>query len=96
MRAAALRIELRIPDVRSLKEKRHRVKSVMSRLSHSFPVGVAEVGFHDQWQRTTIGAALVAADQGRLERVIHMLQRSLLEHADVELIEIGVSYMEES
>ena len=96
MYAAALRLELRIPGVRSLKEKRGRLKALATTLTETFPVAVGEVGHQDQWQRATLGAALVAAQAGQLERVIHSVQRLLLEHPEVELIEMGVAYLEES
>ena len=32
---------------------------------------------------------------GRLEQLIHSVQRAMLDHQDVELLEMGVSYMEE-
>jgi uncharacterized protein YlxP (DUF503 family) len=93
--AAALRLELRIPAARSLKEKRRILKALSATLSNSFPVAVSEVGFQDQWQRATLGVALVAAQAGQLERVIHALARVLREHPDVELLEMGISYLEE-
>ena len=95
MHAAALRLELRIPAVRSLKEKRRILKALMSQLSSAFPVAVAEVGFQDQWRRATVGAALVGAQAGHLERVIHAVQRVVSQHPEVELLEMGVSYLEE-
>jgi uncharacterized protein len=93
--AAALRLEIRIPDVRSLKEKRHVVKGLCSLLTDTFPVAVSEVGFQDQWQRCTLGVALVAPQAGHLERLIHSVPRLLREHPDIELLEVGVSYLEE-
>jgi len=96
MHAAALRLEIRIPGVHSLKEKRGRIKALSAMLTQRFPVAVSEVDHQDQWQRATLGAALVAAGAGHLERVIHSVQRALLDHPDVELIEMGISYLEES
>ena len=95
MHAAALRLEIRIPGVRSLKEKRHVVKSLAAALSAAFPVAVSEIGFQDQWQRATLGVAMVAPQAGHLERLIHAVPRLLREHPDVELLEVGVSYLEE-
>ncbi|MBU1492748.1 MAG: DUF503 domain-containing protein [Actinomycetota bacterium] len=95
MHAAALRLELRIPGVRSLKAKRGVLKAVSSMLSTTFPVAVSEVDHQDQWQRATLGVALVAPQASQLERLIHAIQRTMLEHQDVELIEMGVSYLEE-
>jgi len=95
MHAAALRLELRIPGVRSLKAKRGVLKAVSSMLSTRFPVAVSEVDHQDQWQRATLGVAMVAPQAGRLERLIHAVQRAMIDHPDVELIEVGVAYLEE-
>ena len=95
MHAAALRVELRLPGARSLKGKRRVLKGLMSTLAASFPVAVSEVGFQDQWQRATLGVALVAPQAGQLERLIHAVSRLLREHPEVELLEVGVSYLEE-
>ena len=95
MHAAALRLELRIPGVRSLKAKRGVLKALLSMLSTKFPVAVSEVDHQDQWQRATLGVAMVAPQSSQLERLIHAVQRAMLEHQDVELIEVGVAYMEE-
>ena len=96
MHAAAVRVELRIPEVRSLKAKRRVLKALSAQLTTTFPVAVSEVGFQDQWKRATLGVALVAPQAGQLERLIHAVQRLLLDHPDVELLEIGVSHLEES
>ena len=95
MHAAALRVEIRIPDARSLKDKRRVVKGLSNTLAATFPVAVSEVGFQDQWQRATLGLAMVAPQAGQLERLIHAVERLLREHPDVELLEVGVSYLEE-
>lgn len=95
MHAAALRLEIRIPEVHSLKEKRRVLKGVMGSLAASFPVAVSEVDFQEQWQRATLGVALVAPQAGQLDRIIHRVQQVLRERPDVELLEVGVSYLEE-
>ena len=95
MHAAALRLEIRIPGARSLKEKRHVVKGLSAALAATFPVAVSEVGFQDQWQRATLGVAMVAPQAGQLERLILAVSRLVREHPEVELLEAGVSYLEE-
>ncbi|MCB2224955.1 MAG: DUF503 domain-containing protein [Actinobacteria bacterium] len=91
-----MRLELRIPGVRSLKAKRRVLQQVTAMLARTFPVAVSEVGFQDQWQRSTLGVAAVAPQAGHLERLIHAVQRTMLDHGDVELLEVGVAYLEES
>ena len=95
MHAAALRLEIRIPGAHSLKDKRRVLKNLSAMLAGAFPVAVSEVGFQDQWQRATLGIAMVAPQAGQLERLIHAIPRALREHPDIELLEVGVSYLEE-
>ncbi len=95
MHAAAIRVELRIPDVRSLKEKRSRMRAIKTLLTSKFPVGVAEVGYQDAWQRATIGVSAVAAQAGQVTRILHSVERTL-DHMDgIEVLEVGTSWMEE-
>jgi uncharacterized protein YlxP (DUF503 family) len=96
MHAAALRLELRINDARSLKAKRRVVKSLSAKLASTFPVAVAEIDHQDLWQRATLGVALVAPQAGQLQRLIHSVQRAVLEQPDAELLEMGVAHLEES
>ena len=95
MHAAALRAELRIPAVRSLKEKRHRLSMVTTDLRKSFPaIGISEVDFQDQWQRATIGVVAVAPQSGHLVRLLHGIERQLESRPDVELLEVAISHLE--
>ena len=95
MHVAALRAELRIPAVRSLKEKRHRLSMVTTDLRRSFPaIGISEVDHQDEWQRATIGVVAVAPHAGHLQRLLHSIERQLDGRPDVELLEVGISHLE--
>ena len=59
------RIELHMPEARSLKEKRSVVRSVCQRVQNQFHIAVAEVDSLDLHQKATIGFAVVSND-GRL------------------------------
>jgi uncharacterized protein YlxP (DUF503 family) len=65
MTVGSCKIELRIPDSGSLKDKRRVVKSIKDRVQARFNVGIAEVDRLDDWQRATLGVAAVSND-GRL------------------------------
>ncbi|MGC8587417.1 MAG: DUF503 domain-containing protein [Hydrogenobaculum sp.] len=56
-------IDFYIPDALSLKEKRHYVRSIKDKLVSNFKISVSEVDFHDSWQRSRIGAAVVGVDK---------------------------------
>jgi hypothetical protein len=91
---AALRLELRIRDAHSLKEKRHVIKGLSSHLARTFNVAVAEVDHQDLWNRATLGVAVVAPDASQLDRILHSVQRHMRERTDAELIGVSVSYLE--
>jgi uncharacterized protein YlxP (DUF503 family) len=95
MHTAALRVELRLPDVHSLKEKRHRMSMLTTDLRKAFPsAGVSEVGFQEQWQRTTFGVAIVTSEASHLQRLISGVRRFYEDRPDAELLEVDVSFLE--
>lgn len=94
MHAVALRIELRIRGARSLKEKRHTVKSVTTQLASTFGVAVAEVDDQDKWQKLTLGVAAVSAEAGHLTRMVHSIERWLERRDDVEVLAVQATPLE--
>jgi uncharacterized protein len=79
MVVGVLRIELLIPGVESLKEKRMVLRSLKDRLKNNFNISVSEVGMQDKWQRAVLGAAGVSGDKaylnGQLDKVIDYIER---------------------
>ena len=73
-----LQIDLSIEKARSLKEKRHVVKSILDRLRAGFNVSAAELDDLDLHQRAGLGFTAVANDadyvRGLLQKVLSHLQ----------------------
>ena len=69
-RVAVGTVELHLPDVGSLKEKRHALKGVKEKVRHRFEVSVAEVDHHDSWQRATLAVACVSPDSRHANEVV--------------------------
>lgn len=63
-------ITLELAGVRSLKEKRSIVKSLVVRLRREFNLSVAEVDGHDVWGTAVIGLAAVGNDKAYLHRLL--------------------------
>jgi hypothetical protein len=57
-----LSIHLHLPTCASLKEKRGRIKPLISRLHREFNVSVAEMDLQDKWQEAVIACAMVNSD----------------------------------
>lgn len=53
-------LELHLPGVLSLKEKRSILKSMLVRLHNQFNISAAEVDHHDVWQSALIAFAVVS------------------------------------
>ena len=53
----AATIDLDLPGVASLKEKRGILKSLIARLHKTFDIAAAEVDYHDAWQSAMLGVA---------------------------------------
>lgn len=69
-RVALGTVELHLPDVESLKEKRHVLKGLKEKVRHRFEVAVAEVDHHDMWQRATLAVACVSHDSRHANEVV--------------------------
>jgi uncharacterized protein YlxP (DUF503 family) len=69
-----LTLELRLEESHSLKEKRHVVESLKSRLRNKFNVSVAEIDYQDLWQRAVIAAVTVSADHTHAEKVLRSVE----------------------
>ena len=72
---ATLTIHLHLPACASLKEKRGRIKPLMSRLGREFNISVAELDLHDRWQEAVIGCAMIGNGRGHLEAAMQSVVR---------------------
>ncbi len=94
MSIGLLTIHLHLPGCSSLKEKRSKIKPVLSRLRREFNVATAELDLQDVWQDALIGCVTLSSDtaqnQRLLQQVIDFTERSwpnleLIDHR-IELI----------
>ena len=88
------RFDLRLPGCRSLKQKRHVLKTLTAAIRAKFDVAVAEVDHQDLWQRTTLAVAAVAAETYHLRRVLHEVEKLVDRWAETELIDVDVSVLD--
>jgi len=88
MPVALLSIHLRLPACSSLKEKRGRLKPLLSRLHREFNVSVTEMEYQDVWQDALIACAVVNSDMATAQRELQRLL-AWIEHSwpDVEVVD---------
>jgi uncharacterized protein YlxP (DUF503 family) len=89
------KLDLRIPENHSLKEKRHVLRKLIDRVRTRFNVAISEVGDNDLWQRAQMGFCTVGNDRrhinSSLDKVIHFIeQMNLVEmvRTEIEIISL--------
>jgi len=87
----ACTIQLYLPGVFSLKEKRGVLKPLLNQLRRQFEVAAAEIGNQDTWQSADIAVVAVSNDTGHiyavLEKVVHWIEG---EYRGVEVLDWAV------
>jgi len=87
-----LSVELHFPEAGSLKGKRKYVKSAKAQLQNRFGASVAEVDFHELWQRSQLTLSCVAREEREVVRLLDEAERYLhgqefeLVRADREIV----------
>jgi uncharacterized protein YlxP (DUF503 family) len=81
-----IEFDILLGDVHSLKEKRSIVRPMLAELKRRFEVSVAEVGEHEQYRRTRLGAGLVAGDRAHLIEVLAAVEHFVAGRPEIELL----------
>jgi uncharacterized protein YlxP (DUF503 family) len=81
-----IEFDILLGDVQSLKEKRSVIRPLLAEIKRRYDVSVAEVGFHDQYRRSQVGAGLVAADRAHLVEVLDAVERLVAGRPEIELL----------
>ena len=81
-----IELDILLGDVQSLKEKRSVIRPLLADIKRRYDVSVAEVGYHDQYRRSQVGAGLVAADRAHLVEVLDAVERFVAGRPEIELL----------
>ena len=92
-RVALGMVELHLPDVDSLKGKRHVLKGLKERVRARFECSVAEVDHQDIWQRATLAIAYVSADARHANEVISKAMDFIEDHVEGHVLDTSVEIL---
>ena len=92
-RVALGMVELHLPHVGSLKDKRHVLKGLKERVRARFEVSVAEVDHQDVWQRATLAVAYVSADARHANEVVSKAMDFIEDHVEGRVLETFVEIL---
>jgi len=68
-----LTLHIHLPGCTSLKEKRRRIKPLLSRLHREFNISIAEMDDLDSWQEAVIACALISNHNGYTQRSLQKI-----------------------
>jgi uncharacterized protein YlxP (DUF503 family) len=86
-------VEIWIPEVHSLKEKRGILSRLIKRTQHEFNISIAEVGLNDTWKRACIGFSIVGNDRIVVEKKMALVVRFIEDLNLGEVVDIHQEYM---
>lgn len=92
-RVALGMVELHLPDVGSLKGKRHVLKGLKEKVRARYEVAVAEVDYQDLWQRATLAVVYVSADARHASEVVSKAMDFIEDHVEGRVIESFVEVL---
>jgi uncharacterized protein len=81
------RIDVHLPGVRSLKEKRALLRAATAALA-DLGCSVAEVGAQDRWQRAVLGVACAASSATGVDRVLDRLVAVIERDPRLEVLDV--------
>ena len=87
MRIAVMTFRLHAEWVRSLKEKRMIVKSLIARLQNRFHVSAAEIDEQDTLQIIVIGAAAIAPHSAQADSLMDQISEFVETSAEATVLE---------
>lgn len=85
---ATAELDILIEGSQSLKDKRRILNSIFKRLKNKFNLALAEIDYHDLWQRSIVGIACISNSSTQSESQIDAIIRFLDEEMDLEIIDI--------
>jgi len=83
-----LRLRLHFPGCRTLKDKRHIIKSLNQRVRQIFQVAVAEVGDQDRPAFCELEIAGVANRRAQIHKVLTAVSRTYEQRPDIQIIDV--------
>jgi|SRR6266852_3234690 uncharacterized protein YlxP (DUF503 family) len=86
-------VQMHLPGVSSLKEKRQVLRSLKDRLREHYNVAVAEVDHQDLWQRATLAIVGIASARVPLEQTFSSIEGELQRRVPGEILSCDVEYL---
>jgi hypothetical protein len=88
-----LTVELFLPQVNSLKNKRHILKSVTTRVRNKFNVSISETGNNDLWQRASLSCCIVTNEASYANQVMSKVISEIGRNLEGEILDYQTTFV---
>ncbi len=95
MAVGSLRLDLHVPQARSLKDKRAEIRPLIDGLRNRFHVAAGETEFQDQWQRAVITVAAVSASVRHVTEILDSCERFVWSFPELEVMSSSRGWVED-
>lgn len=86
-------VQIHLPGVASLKQKRQVLRGLKDRLRDQHNVSVAEIDHQDLWQRATLGIVGIASARLPLEQTFASIQGEIERRVPGDVLSYEVEYL---
>lgn len=93
MLVGTIQIELFLSEADSLKGKRFILQSLKKKLRNKFNISIAEIDYHDKWQRSHLGIALISSDRKYIDQVFSKVLNFIDRENRVEILDTFVEVL---
>ena len=83
---AVMRLDIRLHDCQSLKDKRGRLARTLNPIRKKYPVVISEVGDQDIWGRSGLAVVTLNTDRNLATRVLEQIASGMTQMPSIELI----------
>lgn len=83
-------VECMLYEGHSLKQKRSIIKSLIAKVQNTYNVTIAEIDYHDLWQRTKFAIAVVANEYVYAEKVIYKVLAFIDNLSELEITRTNI------
>ena len=87
------RIELHIPESRSLKDKRQVIKRIKDKIRNSFNVSIAEIDNNDLWQRASLGVSVISNDRKFATQVLCLVVNKINQESGAVMLNHNIEFV---
>ena len=87
------KLDIRLYEIQSLKQKRSQVSRILNRLRSRYPVSVAEVGCLDLLQRVILGLSMTAGSEAQLAAVFKQVEEEIYSSTSADLLNSEVEFL---